>query len=139
MNTAGRFWSKVDKSGECWLWTATRNRGGGYGAFNADGWQMVQAHRYAYENTIGPIPEGMTLDHLCRTRHCVRPSHLEPVSNKTNVLRGNGITARLAKVTHCPRNHPYDLFNTLVKADGNRECRECKRERNRVARRKAGR
>lgn len=83
---ARRFWAKVDASGSCWMWTASTN-GGGYGGFTIRG-TRTGAHRYAYERMVGPIPEGMDLDHLCRNRRCVRPSHLEPVTRSENVARG---------------------------------------------------
>ncbi len=81
-----RFWAKVDRSGECWLWTGNVYRDG-YGQFYVER-RQVRAHRWAYESEVGPIPEGLVLDHLCRVRLCVRPSHLEPVTNRENLLRG---------------------------------------------------
>ena len=83
-----RFWSKVDKLGDrwaCWLWTGATMEG--YGQFSYAG-QSQLAHRLAYTELVGPIPGGMTLDHLCRTRACVNPLHLEPVTNRENILRG---------------------------------------------------
>lgn len=99
-----RFWSKVDKSGECWLWTAGKT-GGGYGHFHpaADG--PVRAHRLAYEMVIGPIPEGMQLDHLCRVRHCVNPAHLEPVTNRENALRGMAPSIIARRTGKCSNGH----------------------------------
>jgi len=92
VDEADRFWSKVrlcPRDG-CWLWTGAPNADG-YGRFQrrlATGvYRMVKAHRYAYELLVGPIPEGLTLDHLCLHRLCVRPSHLEPVTNAENVRR----------------------------------------------------
>ena len=75
-----RFWAKVDKTDDCWLWTANRTNAG-YGHFWLDR-RMVLAHRFAYELLIGPIPDGLTLDHLCRVRACVNPAHLEAVTNR---------------------------------------------------------
>lgn len=131
-----RFWSKIDVSGgpdACWPWTA-HLEGRGYGAFRLgslrDGSRrMVQAHRLAYELLIGPIPEGLTIDHLCRNRICVNPAHLEVVSQRVNTLRGATITADFAQRTHCPQGHPYDLFNTYTTPAGHRLCRACRRER----------
>lgn len=80
-----RFDGKVDKSGECWIWTGTLN-GAGYGTFRVNG-RTVGAHRFAYEREHGPIPEGLELDHTCEVTACVRPSHLEPVTHKENVRR----------------------------------------------------
>lgn len=124
-----RFLSNVDTNGSngCWLWTKYQ-RHDGYGNFNVDGKQIL-AHRWAYINLVGPIPEGLYLDHLCRNRPCVNPSHLEPVTNKVNILRGIGATAINALKTHCPRGHPYDLFNTYKTEYTGRQCRTCKNMR----------
>lgn len=81
-----RFWSKVDKSGDCWLWTAGISGGTGYANFHWLG-RTQSAHRVSYMLAVGPVPEGMTLDHLCRVRHCVNPSHLEPVTLAENIRR----------------------------------------------------
>lgn len=81
-----RFWAKVDQSGECWLWTANLTKPNGYGRFHLND-RMVLAHRLTYETFVGPIPDGMQLDHLCRVKQCVNPAHLEPVTNRENVLR----------------------------------------------------
>lgn len=89
-----RFWSHVDAEGDCWEWTvSTGSHGYGQFAVGGLGGTMVLAHRYAFELLVGPIPEGLTLDHLCRNKICVNPDHLEPV---TLVL--NGQRARLARV-----------------------------------------
>ncbi len=92
-----RFWAKVDKSefisptrgdlGPCWLWTGATVRG--YGVFWANGKNVI-AHRFAYTLEYGSIPDGLTLDHLCYTRNCVRHSHLEPVTSGENVQRSRG-------------------------------------------------
>lgn len=89
---AARFWSYVRKTGpdECWMWTGAicgAPRGKGYGHLNIGG-RLVMAHRFAYELLVGPIPEGLVLDHLCREQYCVNPAHLEPVTQRTNVHRG---------------------------------------------------
>lgn len=123
--TPERFWSKADRSGgpgACWPWQAC-TRADGYGA-SWNGQKSDVAHRIAYRLAIGPIPAGLTLDHLCRNRACVNPDHLEPVTQRTNVLRGEGITARLLKRTHCSKGHPWDEANTLWYR-GTRRCRRC--------------
>ena len=79
-----RFWAKVDKGIFCWDWLGGKSNG--YGRFWVEG-RLVQAHRWAYETMVGPIPEGLTLDHLCRVRYCVNPSHLEPVTLGENIRR----------------------------------------------------
>lgn len=138
---AKRFWSKVDRSGDCWLWLrATSSKG--YGRFWVGGaWQAdVLAHRVAYELEVGPVPDGLTIDHLCRNTSCVNPDHLEPVTNRENILRGTGPAALRARQTHCKRGHPFDEVNTRFTGLGaQRSCRACHadRERRRRARRSA--
>lgn len=127
-----RFLEKVEvtKAG-CWLWTAAKTGSTHrYGAFVWNG-QQSTAHRFAYEFWRGPIAEGMSVDHLCRTPPCVNPDHLEVVSQGENILRGDTLPAFNAKKTECVRGHPFDLFNTLNAANGSRQCRTCKRERQR--------
>jgi len=127
MTEAERFWAKVQKSEGCWLWTARKNNG--YGSFSlTDSNATVFAHRWAYQSIVGPVPEGTELDHLCRTRACVRPDHLEPVAHRENVLRGEGLAAKQARKTHCPKGHEYTSENTRRYA-GRRYCRQCGRER----------
>jgi hypothetical protein len=113
-----RFWAKVDKTDGCWLWQGIDN-GNGYGRFGLYG-KSVYAHRFAYELLVGPIPEGLHLDHLCRVRLCVRPSHLEAVTQVENNRR-----APRPKRTrlHCPRGHLKDG----IRSDGGFFCRECNR------------
>jgi HNH endonuclease len=132
---AERFWEKVQKTETCWLWQAGRS-GNGYGVFY-QGRRPFQAHRYAYETLIGPIPDGLPLDHLCRVRHCVRPEHLEPVTPRTNTLRSSIAPAAInAQKTHCKRGHEFTEGNTRVsQRDGERVCRECKRIQSRRSRR----
>lgn len=102
-----RFWSKVvvDATG-CWLWAA--NTSMGYGQIIHDG-RQVGAHRVAYEVLVGPIPEGLHIDHLCRVRHCVNPGHLEPVTQKENNRRA---LLHVAAKTHCKRGHEFTPENT---------------------------
>jgi HNH endonuclease len=80
-----RFWAKVDRSGDCWLWTASRLKNG-YGCFRIGG-KTLGAHRVAYEIVVGPIPAGTDLDHLCSVKHCVNPAHLEVVTRAVNMKR----------------------------------------------------
>lgn len=127
MTTEQRFWDKVNKTPSCWLWTGSTN-GQGYGLVRVGSrWNM--AHRVAYEMLVGPIPATLTLDHLCRTRPCVYPEHLEPVTNTINLLRGKGFAAINARKTQCKKGHPFDMFNTYTAPDGSRECRICRSER----------
>lgn len=124
-----RFWSKVQAQADgCWLWTAALTTGG-YGHFYY--WRRhAGAHRLAYEDLVSPIPDGKEIDHLCRVRHCVNPLHMEPVTRRTNLLRGQCIPSRNAAKTHCPRGHPYGFLNTYVERKRNghfraRRCRIC--------------
>lgn len=127
-----RFWLKVEKTGTCWVWkSAPTSKGYGSFWFNGKG---IQAHRFSYELLVGPIPEDLTLDHLCRNRLCVRPDHLEPVTRGVNVLRGEGPGAQNARKTHCPYNHEYTPENTYVvnrhkTGRTYRICKECSRIR----------
>jgi hypothetical protein len=126
-----RFWSKVDKTGECWLWRGSVN-GSGYGRFWLSANTYVMAHRFAYELEVGPISEGLHIDHVrsrgCRSRRCVNPAHLEPVTQLENTRRG-GNSAK----THCKNNHPLFGDNLRIVA-GRRVCVTCSRERVRASR-----
>lgn len=137
-----RFWAKVlrgapralPRLGPCWSWFGARTTKG-YGTFQ-QGRRPVYAHRYCYELLVGPIPDGLVLDHLCRVTFCVNPDHLEPVTVHENWRRGIGplIAGKNQRTkTHCPQGHPYDEDNTYWWR-GFRNCRTCRRERQRVAR-----
>ena len=119
-----RFWAKVDQSGECWLWTATLTHG--YGAFRL-GKKMVYAHRWAYGQYVGELDPELVIDHICETLRCVRPNHLRQITNRQNIMRGNGACAVNARQVECKKGHPYDLFNLYVSPDGKRHCRICRR------------
>lgn len=122
-----RFWSKVEKTDTCWNWTGASIRGG-YGMLL---WRERRrlAHRISYEIAHGdPVPDGLTVDHLCRNPRCVNPDHLEVVTNRENVLRGAGPTAINARKTHCVNGHALEGDNLLQRSDGGRRCRECQRE-----------
>ena len=92
------------------------------------------AHRIAFELHKGIIPKGLTIDHLCRVLSCVNPSHLEVVSMKENVLRGNSPLAQKARQTHCLRGHVFSFDNIYRRSDGHRQCRACLRLRERPPR-----
>jgi hypothetical protein len=125
MNDLQRFLDKVDQSSTCWIWKAYIQVNG-YGQFTIEG-RHAYAHRWSYEHFIGPIPSGYQLDHLCRIRSCVRPSHLEPVTHAENMKRGFWAVKRF-----CPSGHEYTQANTHVWTDHSRRCRLCDRERHRL-------
>lgn len=83
------FWRRVDRTSHapCWTWTGPVNDNG-YGKWHASKQLRTSAHRYSYLVTIGPVEDGLKLDHLCRNRLCVNPQHMEPVTHSENVRRG---------------------------------------------------
>lgn len=122
-----RFWSKVDTTGDCRLWTASRTKKG-YGRFNVQG-KLIPAVRVAWELLIGEFPKELVPDHLCRNPPCVNVgNHIEPVTRKENSRRGFSLQAINARKTHCPQGHPYDEKNTYRWSGNNtRDCRACHR------------
>lgn len=105
-----RFEAKVGQRGEgCWEWTGSRSAATGYGMFalrHPDGtWKPTTAHRVAHDLYIGPVPSGLVVDHLCRNRGCVNPAHLEAVTQRTNVLRGEHPSAVAIRTGRCKRGH----------------------------------
>ena len=112
----------VTESG-CWIWE---------GRLSPDGYAQTElmngnrrVHRILYEVYRGPIPQGLTLDHLCRVRCCVNPGHLEIVSRGENTLRGFAPPAVNARKTHCRMGHEFTLENTSLRKDGSRNCKVC--------------
>jgi hypothetical protein len=133
-----RFWAKVQKTGGCWLWLASKQ--GEYGQFGVNGTPQ-RAHRISYELTNGPIPHGLHIDHLCRTPLCVNPAHLEAVSPVENTLRGllpQRTRERHAARTTCKFGHSYDAATTAISSTARgykfRRCRACARIKSRIKR-----
>lgn len=136
--TLQRFmsWIEVQPNG-CWYWKGKPNRQG-YGYFWLDGKSRL-AHRVSYMHFVGPIPEKYEIDHLCHTwdkscpggtgdkhRKCVRPDHLEAVTELVNVMRSNGVAAKNAAKTHCDKDHEFTEANTYLTPKGERICRTCR-------------
>lgn len=115
--------SRVNPETGCWEWTGPLWMG--YGRTSVKH-RTRKAHRVAYEIWKGPIPEGMTIDHLCRVTHCVNPDHLEAVTLAENIHRGNGIATTNAAKTHCLRGHPLSGSNLRITKRGGSLCRVCR-------------
>lgn len=128
-----RFWIKVNKTDTCWLWIAGATKQG-YGYFSPATGQRALAHRWSYEELVGPIPDGLVIDHLCRVRRCVNPAHLEAVTQQENVARGASAELLNGTRTSCVNGHEYTDENTYRPASrpGNINCRECHRIRQRA-------
>lgn len=128
-----RYWSKVAKRGpdECWPWLA-KCTAKGYGQFSVNR-TMVPAHRWGYEQSVGPIPDGLTLDHLCRNEWCQNPAHMEPVTSGENSRRAIAHDSYQRNKPACPQGHPYEGEN-VHHYNGKRVCRTCKREKMRARR-----
>lgn len=147
--TSERFWKKVDKLPDpievapeapewthysCWIWKAKLWQG--YGRFKFCG-KDLRAHRYAYETLKEPILAGLVLDHLCRNPCCVNPAHLEPVTQRTNILRGVGLAAQQVMQTHCKRGHELSGDNLIAHKLRRRirGCMTCKMAQQNIRRR----
>lgn len=113
-----RFWDKVDKSGDCWIWLSYIDNHG-YGRFSSHG-RSVRAHRFSYELSKGSIPSGFEVDHNCRNRSCVNPDHLDAVTRADHARRSIS-----AIKNYCVHGHEFTFSNTYFRSNGNRTCRAC--------------
>lgn len=121
-------YTPVTESG-CWLWDG-RVRPDGYAVTSYMG-RHQYAHRMSYMLFNGAITNGLQIDHLCRVRCCVNPAHLEAVTQRENLLRGVGISAKASKQTHCINGHELRGDNLLFVKTRPRKriCRACNTER----------
>jgi hypothetical protein len=122
----------VNLDAPCWIWQGARS-GNGYGHLKRKRSRSnIPAHRYMWEVMRGPIPNGLVVDHLCRVPLCVNPQHMELVTNRENILRGNSPAAKQARQTQCKRGHLFDDANTRITPTGARRCRACDRQDHRT-------
>jgi hypothetical protein len=113
----------------CWIWLgALRSKRSGYGSYHFEGKQYA-THILAYKLLKGSYAANLQLDHLCRIRCCCNPDHLEPVTAKINLLRGESPAAKNSKKTHCPKGHPFTADNLVNLRTGERSCRTCTNDR----------
>lgn len=115
----------------CWPWLGETDIYG-YGVCYMGNGHKMRAHRVVYEILVELIPDGLVIDHLCRNRICVNPTHMEPVTVSENSRRQERATR-----THCMRGHAFDAANTTIKANGTRQCKQCNVDRQREIRRLA--
>lgn len=120
---------QLDILSGCWIWKGALDKEG-YGIFSI-GKKNKRAQRLSYEHWNGKLIKNLTIDHLCRNRACVNPEHLEQVTNKENLARGQGFGALNSKKTHCPKGHPLSGENLYQRSDGRRVCWICKKETDR--------
>lgn len=129
-----RFWQKVRKTDDCWVWAGCTNNQG-YGQL-WNGKKTMRAHRLAYELHVGEIPAGLEIDHLCRNTSCVNPSHLEAVTHQENIRRG----CSLKRGMYCKRGHLFTDDNVYFSKNQygtvRRKCKTCEIHRSREAYRK---
>lgn len=118
--------ARTDRSGECWIWRGAL-LASGYGQMKSCG-KNRRVHRVAYELAYGPVPDGLVIDHLCRVKACCRPDHLEAVTQRENLLRGNTVNAANAAKVTCVNGHALSGANVYVNpTTGHRSCRSCHR------------
>lgn len=115
------FAKNVDRQpDDCWIWTGSTRGVPAYGCIHVGGSHYESAHRWSYKHHVGPIPDGLTIDHLCRTPLCVNPAHLEPVTVQENIARSDSPPARNGRKTHCQNGHEFTPENTYLNREGAR-------------------
>lgn len=120
-----RLTKRIEKTETCWIWTGGKSHGYGMVTINS---RVMMVHRAMYEIYKGPIPDRYVIDHLCRNPSCVNPDHLEAVTERENILRGNGATAINARKTACSNGHEYTKETCrVVETTGERRCRVCEK------------
>jgi len=127
---SGLLAARTVEQGECRIWIGPVTPGG-YGLISL-AHRSLYVHRLAYWIARGPIPDGLTIDHLCKNTRCVNTNHLEVVTAEMNAARSGSIQANNARKTHCQRGHAFDAENTSIRTDAkgrqSRQCKLCKRE-----------
>lgn len=139
-----RFRAKIDFWGpqttrvptRCWLFTGANSGGDDPYGVTWDGQRRVKAHRFTYQHMFGEIPTGLVIDHLCKTHRCIRPTHLEAVTSRENILRGDAPGPSAIRTNQCKRGHEFTAANTIQRSDGYRECRTCSNEKHREGKRR---
>lgn len=136
-----RFWNKVtpEPNSGCWLWFGAAHEAGYGHRWNGERQRYESCHRSTYEAVHGDVPDNLQIDHLCKTKSCCNPDHLEAVTAQENMRRSGhqdkaiaGYRAYAAAITSCPYGHPYDDANTYVSPKGTRACRTCRRLQDRA-------
>jgi hypothetical protein len=145
-DTQKRFWDRIDKNGPtpahrpdlgpCWIWKGCCSIAG-YGKvrLRRQGFKTRNVHTISFLLSGKRIKRGLVPDHLCRVKRCVNPRHIEAVTQQVNTLRGFGISAQNARKTHCKRGHAF-VGNNIMWVPGGRSCKECHRNKTRLAMRK---
>jgi len=133
----GYFFAKVADSSNpnsCWEWVGAKSSAGyGQMTLTNDGVRRKEyAHRLSYREFVGQIASNKEIDHLCRNRSCVNPTHLEAVTRKVNNARGESPSAKNLRKMYCPQGHPYAGSNLCVSKEGHRFCRTCKNLRHKL-------
>lgn len=123
-STLERHLKRYHLEGECWIWNGSV-LDNGYGQIRAG----QKAHRFFYEHLVGPVPEGLVLDHLCRNKLCVNPDHLRPVTHQENSTNNAGAAAENFTKFRCKNGHEFSTENTFIDGQGHRQCTICSRKR----------